>query len=182
MKIPKRAKRVFQGVIYDIYQWREKNFDGSEATFEAARREDSVQIIAADKTHVYVGHERQPGGKAFYSFFGGRVDAGESALAAAKRELREESGMVSDDWELLQTYQVPGRIEWNIHYYIARDCRVMTDQCLDPGERIDILRMSFRSFLTLLRHPEFRGAERMIDILASAFDTKKVAHLRKKLF
>lgn len=181
MKIPKKAKQVFSGIVYDIYQWQETNFDGSTATFEAAKRHDSVQIIPSAGNKVFIGREQQPGRSPFYSFFGGRVEDGESPLAAAKRELSEESGLVSDDWELIRTYDAPGRMQWRIHYYAARDCRFAKEQALDAGERIEVLRLSFRSFLTLLEHEEFRGTEQCRLWLSGRFDAKKVAALRKQL-
>ena len=52
MKIPKNAKCVFTGIVYDVYQWEETNFDGSPATFEAVKRHDSVQVIPTDGKHV----------------------------------------------------------------------------------------------------------------------------------
>src|SRR5215467_9321922 len=32
--IPEHAERVFQGKIFDVYQWPQKLYDGSTATFE----------------------------------------------------------------------------------------------------------------------------------------------------
>ncbi len=38
MKIPPNAKRVFKGIIFDVYQWQQKMFDGSKETFEMLKR------------------------------------------------------------------------------------------------------------------------------------------------
>ncbi len=181
MKIPKKAKRVFAGIVYDVYQWKETNFDGTPATFEAVKRHDSVQIMPTTRKKVFVGREEQPGRKPFYSFFGGRVEKGETPLAAAKRELAEESGMVSDDWVLIETYHVPGRIEWRVHYYVARNARAAHKQQLDPGERIMVMPVSFTKFIKLLAHPEFRGTERVRLWLTGGLDRTKLAAFKKKL-
>lgn len=182
MKIPKKAKRVFSGVVYDVYQWREKNFDGSSALFEAVKRADSVQIIALQDGQVCLGYERQPGTKPFYSLIGGRMDPGEKPLAAAKRELREETGMVSNRWELLEVYEVPGRIEWRLYYYIAHDCYEVGKQHLDAGEKIKVMKVPFDRFLRLVKHPAFRGSDRVLDLIGRDPTRQNLARFRRRLF
>ena len=43
--IPKDARCVFKGVIFEVWQWEQKMFDGSMATFERIKRPDTVVII-----------------------------------------------------------------------------------------------------------------------------------------
>lgn len=182
MKIPKRAKRVFQGIIYDVYQWKEKNFDGSTGVFEAVRRTDSVQVIPLVGRSVCVNRERQPGTKPFYAFIGGRADSGETPLAAARRELREETGLASSDWELLHVYDAPGRIEWRIYYYVARDCKKVAKPTLDPGEKISVKKVSFAEFFKLLSRPDFRGGKNFLDLVGMQPSAAKVRAFRKRVF
>ena len=107
MKIPPEAKCVFKGIIFDVYQWEQKMFDGSTATFEMLKRPNTLQVIAADENYIYLGQEEQPGKGPFFSLFGGRQEPGEDPLAGAKRELLEESGLAADDWELLKQVNLP---------------------------------------------------------------------------
>lgn len=46
MKIPINARRVFKGIIFDVYQWEQKMFDGNFKTFEMLKRPNTVEIIA----------------------------------------------------------------------------------------------------------------------------------------
>ena len=55
--IPADAKRVFEGVIFDVYQWQQKMFDGSTETFEVLKRPDSVEVIAIKDGKMVVIHE-----------------------------------------------------------------------------------------------------------------------------
>ena len=32
--IPENAKRVFKGIIFDVYQWEQELYNGSKAVFE----------------------------------------------------------------------------------------------------------------------------------------------------
>ena len=54
----------------------------------------------------------------------GYVESGEEPLAAAKRELREETGHASEDWTSLGSYVVDGNYGVATeHIYLARDAR-----------------------------------------------------------
>jgi ADP-ribose pyrophosphatase len=52
----------------------------------------------------------------------GRVDEGESELAGAKRELREETGYTARNWKrVLLFYSSPGFLDETMALYLARD-------------------------------------------------------------
>ncbi|MEI7603954.1 MAG: hypothetical protein WCJ19_02970 [bacterium] len=43
--IPEDAVKVFSGVIFDVYQWQQLQFDGTYATFEKIKRNDVALVI-----------------------------------------------------------------------------------------------------------------------------------------
>jgi len=47
IKPVKNSKLIYKGIILDVYQWRQKLYDGSYATFEQAIRRKAADIIAA---------------------------------------------------------------------------------------------------------------------------------------
>lgn len=66
-------------------------------------------------------------------------DATEDALECAKRELREETGYESDDWEHLLTVPSNATISDNYAYiYAARNCRKVSGQELDVTEFLNV--------------------------------------------
>lgn len=183
MKIPPQAKKVFDGVMFDVYQWEQEMFDGSTATFEMLKRPDTTQIIATDdEGKIIVIHEEQPYKGWFNSFVGGQREEGEDPLEAAKRELLEEAGMVSDDWELYRTWDPVTKMEWTIYTYIARNCRKVTEQKLDSGERIEILQLEFDDFVQRLSNDEFRADQLAIEVLRMRLEPEKLEAFRKKIF
>src|ERR1700745_3312240 len=116
--IPPDAKRVFKGVIFDAYQWEQPQYDGSVKTFEKLKRPDTVVVIAVTpENKILISHQEQPGKPAFIGLLGGRVDEGEEPLAAAKRELLEESGYESQDWDLFFAVQPVSKIEWGVYCF-----------------------------------------------------------------
>ena len=181
MQLPEHAKKVFEGVIFDVFQWQQKMFDGSEETFERVRRPATVTVIPTAGSSVFISHEEQPGRPVSSTLLGGRVEEGEDPLLAAKRELLEEAGMASDDWELYKMYEPVIKIDWQIYVYIARNCRKVADQTLDAGERILVQELNFDAFVDLVSAEGFGETELAVDVLRMRLDGK-LELFRKMLF
>jgi len=159
-KIPSHAVKVFSGVIFDVYQWEQELFNGNIVTFEALKRPSTVIIIPVVWDTIAIARERQPGKDWYLTPFAGRMDADEEPLAAAQRELREESGLVSDDWALYQTFSVWGKVDYRMYYFVARDCRVVAEQQLDDGgEEIEVQYISFDDFIAFIQSENCRDVE-----------------------
>jgi hypothetical protein len=94
LPIPSHAKKVFEGVIFDVYQWEQKMFDGSVETYEKLKRNGTVEIIAVTKDKkIIVLKESQPARSEFTNLISGRIERGETPLETARKELLEEAGM-----------------------------------------------------------------------------------------
>ena len=60
-KIPPHATCVFQGILFDVYQWQQEMFDGSFRTFEKIRRRTiGAQVIATRGDRIFYSQEQQP--------------------------------------------------------------------------------------------------------------------------
>lgn len=182
MKIPPEAKLVFKGKIFDVYQWEQKMFDGSWATFEMLKRPNTVEVIATDKDKILLSRQSQPNKLDFYSLFGGRGEENEDPLSTAKRELKEEAGLESEDWELLRTYEPMHKIDWQIYMFVARNCKRVTDPKLDVGEKIETIKWSFDRFVQIVESDKYWGNELALDILKMKQNERKWQEFKEKIF
>ena len=183
MKLPKNAKLVYKGIIFDVYQWQQEMFDGSIETFEALKRPATVQIIPTlGKNKLILAKEQQPSfTKERISFLGGRQEPNEEPLQTAQRELLEESGLKSNDWELLKIDNHSGKIDWTVYTFIARNCEKISEQKLDPGEKISLLEVNFDEYVNIVSSNEFSDKISSNEVLKMKYEGG-LEEYNKKLF
>lgn len=142
--IPEAAKKVFEGTLFDVYQWPQKMFDGSEATFEMLKRSDTVTVIPVVGDKILTIEDEQPHTGVRVSFPGGRVDPHEAdTLTAAKREVKEETGYEFSNWKLINVTQPHTKLEWFIYFYLTWDGKKTAEPQLDAGEKITLKELTF---------------------------------------
>jgi len=156
MSIPKNAKQVFSGIIFDVYQWPQTLYDGSTATFEMLSRPHSLQVLPTMGNKIILSHEIQPPMKhAKFTLLGGRPNTNETPLAGAKRELLEESGLVSRHWSKYKTFQPYDKIDWTVHLFLAKHCTKQQEPNPGPGEIVHTLPVSFNEFIDIATSDDF---------------------------
>ena len=181
MKIPQNASKVFTGNIFDVYQWEQEIYDGTKATFEALKRPATIQIIPTLKDKLYLSHEEQPSKPLCYTFLGGRQEKGEEIEETAKRELLEETGFRSNDWELIKTYEADGKIEWITYLFVARNVEKVANPKLDGVEKIEVVEVGWDKFLEIVTSEDFWGKDISNDIFRISKDSKKLDEFRQKI-
>ncbi len=181
--LPSNAQLVFKGKIFEAWQWEQKLFDGSVAIFERVWRPDSVTIIPVVGKRFLIQTQEQPHRPApFLSFPGGICDEGEDPTSTARRELREESGYVSDDWELWKTFGPSEKVIHIHHVFVARDCKRVEEPRLEPGERITDKLISFDEMLLLADDPAFRHNDLRESFVRARYEERARAELFRLLF
>lgn len=141
-------------------------------------RKDYVVIVASDTEGNYLcvrqyrqgieevttefpagGIERTDGKE-----YGGSGDiSAEESLAAAKRELREETGYESDEWRQLLKVPSNATIADNYaHLFVARNCRKVSGQDLDDTEFLNVIKLSAQEIETLIAEEKFQQAVHIV--------------------
>ncbi len=157
MKIPKDSKKVFEGILFDVHHWEQEMFDGSHQTFEMLYRKPSVDVIAIVDDKILVLDQEQPGKPLFPSLPGGRVEKDEDVFKSAERELLEETGYKAEEIIKIEEFGDGdySKLVFPETIFVGRNCKKITKQNLDAGEKIKIKFFDFDEFLQLCRDPRF---------------------------
>jgi ADP-ribose pyrophosphatase len=92
-----------------------------------------------------------------HAVVGGIIDPGETPLEAAKRELKEESGYVSDQWIFLGEYSADAnRGAGKCSLFLALDAQKVCDPHSDDLEEQELVCLSLDEIRAALRAGEFK--------------------------
>lgn len=180
--IPTNAKKVFDGVLFDVYQWEQEMFDGTKTTFEKLKRPDTVVVFPIlDDGKILLTEQEQPGKESFVGAAGGRVDDGEDILEAAKRELLEETGYEASEFILWDAQHPTSKIDWVVYTFVAKGLKKVSDQNLDAGEKIVLKPVNLDEFIDIAISKNFVEKEIIPKLYEAKLYPEKMKEL-KKLF
>lgn len=145
---PASARPVFEGRLFTIWQWQQKLFDDSFATFEQLSRPDTVLILPIFDGSIQLIEEEQPGTRPMMRTIGGRIEPDELPAEAAARELAEETGLTASTFEIWKAWQPINKIDWAVYLFVAKGLKKMGPQSLDQGERISFRQISIAEILS----------------------------------
>jgi ADP-ribose pyrophosphatase len=174
------SKVAYKGKVFSVFSDKVQEPGGLVHTRDVIRHNGSVVILAVDESKnkkdpdiILERQYRHAAGQVLIELPAGRVEPGEAPLAAAKREMIEETGYRAKRWTLLTKYFAsPGFLgEW-MQIYLARDIRegVATPE---PDERIEVFRMPLSEALALVAANKIHDGKTIIGLLL--FDAKRRA-------
>ena len=109
--------------------------------YYVVKSNDSAIIVALDSNNQVLLKEeyRMPVDEILYELPAGSFEDDDTCLLeTAKRELLEETGYCSEEWqELGITYDCPDRYNNRLHLFLAKDVHKQKEQSLDTSEIIN---------------------------------------------
>ena len=119
------SRVVYRGPVFRVTDDTVEEPGGIRARRDVVRHSGSVVVMAVDdagpEPRVLLARQyRHAAGGFLWELPAGRIDAGEAALAGAKRELREETGYRARRWKrALFYYASPGFLDETMAVYLA---------------------------------------------------------------
>lgn len=99
----------------------------------------------------------------------GGADDGEDALAAAKRETREEIGIVATRWDSLGfVYEIPSIVEQRVSLFLARDLSHVAIEH-EGVESIEAVRMTLQDALDAVARGEINDAVTAVALVRARY-------------
>ena len=138
------SETVFSGRLLEVRRDTVRLPDGGQATREFVVHPGAVLVVPVldDGRLVLERQFRYPVGRVMLEFPAGKIDAGETPLATAQRELIEEAGYAATSWKKLGTLHPEiGYSTEFIDLYEARGLAFVGAR-LDDGEFLDIVAMT----------------------------------------
>jgi ADP-ribose pyrophosphatase len=137
------SRVVYEGKIVTMRVDEISLRQGGTATRVVVDHPGAVVMIAIDEQErVYLVRQyRHAIGRMLLELPAGTLEPGEEPVTAAKRELREEVGLVGEDWRYLGCfYSSPGFVNECLHVYSVRG---LTQQECDPDydEDLEVVKM-----------------------------------------
>lgn len=158
---------VFSGNLVKLHRDRVRLPDGSEAVREYIRHPGAVVILALlDNGHVVLERQfRYPHGKVFIELPAGKRDPGEAGEASARRELREETGYVAQEWRRLGViHNAIAYSDEGIELWLARGL-VPGDATLEAGEFLEVFTLPLTEAQEMVRDGRVTDAKTVAGLL-----------------
>jgi ADP-ribose pyrophosphatase len=120
-----RSRVIYRGPVFTVTSDRVLEPAGITARRDLVRHQGSVVVLAVEDRGgeprvLLVRQYRHAAGRYLWELPAGRIDKGESKLAAARRELLEETGYRASRWKrALHFWASPGFLDETMDIYLA---------------------------------------------------------------
>lgn len=158
------SREVYKSKLFSIVDEVAYDPDGFEIHRSIVRHPGSAVMMAVDEKDriLLVKQFRLPAEQYLWELPAGRLDPGEAALEAAKRELREETGYKAQNWATLAEFWAsPGYVAERMHIFLATG---LTEGQKEPmeDERIEVEWFSTDDVGRMIREGQISDAKTMI--------------------
>jgi len=170
------SKLSYKGKVFSVYTDQVIE-PGSQTpnTRDVVRHNGSIVILAVDESKnpkdpdiILIRQYRHAACQFLLELPAGRIEPGEAPLAAAKREMIEETGFRAKRWTMLTKYFAsPGFLGESMQIYLARDIREGNSKP-EEDEHIEIVRTPLSQVLALIVGNKIHDGKTLIGVLLYA--------------
>ncbi len=169
------AKISYKGKVFSVSTEKVTEPGGVTSTRDVVRHNGSVVVLAVDASRNSADPDillerqyRHAAGKFLLELPAGRIEPGEAPLAAAKRELIEETGFRARRWSrLVRYYASPGFLAEHMQVFLAEEIRAGVATPEDD-ERIELLHLPLSDVLTRIEAGRIEDAKTILSVLLFA--------------
>ncbi|MBC8119803.1 MAG: NUDIX hydrolase [Burkholderiaceae bacterium] len=161
------SRLEFEGVFLRLYVDTVRAADGHVGTREYLRHPGAVMIVPLlpNGQVVLERQFRYPLKRTQVEFPAGKIDAGESPLACAKRELLEETGYRAAQWSYLGgLHNAIAYSDEKIEMFLAEDL-THEGATLDAGEAIEVFTSSWQQLMQWVREGTVTDVKTMLGVM-----------------
>ncbi len=161
-------KEIFDGHIVHLVVDDIKLPNGADATRELILHNGAVCVVPiTDKGEIIMERQfRYPFNEVIWEIPAGKIDKGESdPLAAARRELLEETGYVASEMKFIgDFYPSPAILSEKISMYLASGL-TKGERCLDEDEFLDVVALPFDEVVRMILDGEIPDGKTQAAVL-----------------
>lgn len=160
-------KSVFKAKLFNVREVVFKNQKGTQKFHHIAERDTVVSIFPlTDQYEIYlVSQYRYMLGKTVLEAPSGYVEKKETTIAAAKRELEEETGISVHQLEELARIDLASSVfRSRVHLFLAKGLEMGAND-LDDDEEIEVIKMPLELAVGKVMIGEINHSATMIGIL-----------------
>ena len=166
------SKLAYKGRVFSVFTDKVLEPSGNTNVRDVIRHNGSVVVLAVDESKkpkdpdiIFERQYRHAAGQFLIELPAGRIESKETPLAAAKREMIEETGYRAKKWTLLTKYFAsPGFLgEW-MQIYLAREISPGKAQP-EADEQIEILRVPLSEALALVAANKIHDGKTLIGLM-----------------
>jgi len=157
---------IFSQKFFDVIEQNILLPNGGKRKYSIVKRSPiSVVFPFSDKPELYlISQFRYLFNKKILEAVGGHIDDGETPLEAAKRELKEETGLIASSWkEILEVETSASVIKSSVHMFLAKGLMVDKPNP-EEGEEIKLVKMSIENAIKKIMDGEIKTASTIIGV------------------